>query len=126
VGNTVSLQVGGKVDTMHGAPVLVQGRVRTISDGEFVNKGSYMTGKRFQMGRTVVLQCGGITLLLSERKVLPFDAQHLRSVGIEPADYKIIVAKSAVAWRAAWWTRWSTTTSRRWSARSCRGTRAGN
>jgi microcystin degradation protein MlrC len=32
---------------------------------------------------------------------MPFDADHLTAVGIEPAERHILVAKSAIAWRAA-------------------------
>ena len=60
-----------------------------------------MTGEQVAMGRTVVLHCEGIDLVLMERKTPPFDAEHLRSLGIEPADVRIITVKSAIAWRAA-------------------------
>src|SRR5262249_59078762 len=39
VGATVTLPVGGKVDDRHGAPVMVTGRVRTLSDRRVVPKG---------------------------------------------------------------------------------------
>lgn len=96
------LRVGGKTDLMHGAPVNVRGRVRLISSGEYVHKGSYMTGTTMRMGRTVVLDCDGLDLVLMELKTMPFDAQQLRSLGIDPADKKIIVVKSAIAWQAAY------------------------
>lgn len=102
VGQPVTLQVGGKTDSMHGRPVTVRGTVRLISSGEYAHKGSYMTGQVMRMGRTVVLDCDGLTLVLMERKTMPFDAEQLRSLGIEPADQKIIVVKSAIAWQAAY------------------------
>lgn len=102
VGQPVRLDVGGKTDSMHGGPVQVQGIVRLISSGEYVHKGSYMTGQVMRMGRTVVLDCDGIVLGLMERKTMPFDAEQLRSLGIEPADQRIIVVKSAIAWQAAY------------------------
>lgn len=98
----VTLRVGGKTDALHGAPVEVRGRVRLISSGEYTHKGSYMTGTVTRMGRTVVLDCGGLDLVLMEKRAMPFDAQQLRSLGIEPADKKIIVVKSAIAWQAAY------------------------
>ena len=100
--SNVTLRVGGKTDSMHGAPIQVRGRVRLISSGEYVHKGSYMTGTTMRMGHTVVLDCDGLDLVLMERKTMPFDAQQLRSLGIEPADKKIIVVKSAIAWQAAY------------------------
>jgi microcystin degradation protein MlrC len=102
IGNFVSLRVGGKTDSFHGEPVQVHGRVRLISSGEYVHKGSYMTGTAMRMGRTVVLDCAGIDVVLMEHKTMPFDAQQLRSLGLEPADKKIIVVKSAIAWQAAY------------------------
>jgi len=102
IGNTVVLHVGGKVDPRHGPPVQVHGRVRLISAGEYVHQGSYMTGQITRMGKTVVLDCDGSDLVLMERKAMPFDAQQLRSLGIEPADQKIIVVKAAIAWQAAY------------------------
>ncbi len=101
VGAEVSLTAGGKTDALHGSPVPVTGRVRLLSDGDYVHKGPYMTGQTTRMGKTCVLRCQGVTLALTERKTPPFDAQQLRSLGIEPADQKILVAKSAIAWRAA-------------------------
>lgn len=100
VGQEVELLVGGKTDQLHGQPVAIKGRAHLISDGSYTRKGPYMTGEQIHMGRTVVLQCDGIDLVLMERKTPPFDAEHLRSVGIEPAEAKIIVVKSAIAWRA--------------------------
>ncbi|NVM57689.1 MAG: MlrC C-terminal domain-containing protein, partial [Desulfobacterales bacterium] len=50
---------------------------------------------------TVVLDCQGLDLVVMERKTPPFDAEQLRSLGIEPADKRIIVVKSAIAWRSA-------------------------
>ena len=100
--NEVSLVVGGKSDDLHGPPIEVWGRVRLISDGRYRNKGAYMTGREVNMGRTVVLDCGGVTLVLTERKTPPFDAQQLRSLGIEPAEQQTIVVKSAIAWRSAY------------------------
>ena len=104
VGNDLELWVGGKVDHWHGQPVHVRGRVAHIGSGRYVNKGSWMTGREMNMGRSVVLNCMNdtIQLLLTDRKIVPFDAEQLRSQGIQPEAQHIIVVKSAVAWRAAY------------------------
>jgi len=101
VGQEVELLVGGKTDDLHGEPVAVKGRVHLISEGSYTRKGPYMTGERADMGRTVVLHCEGMNLVLMEKKTPPFDAEHLHSLGIEPSEARIIVVKSAIAWRAA-------------------------
>ena len=101
VGGTFSGEVGGKTDRFHGNPVTVQGTVRLLADGRFTYRGSYMTGQERAMGRTAVLDIAGNHLVLTERKTMPFDAQHLRAVGISPEWCRAIVVKSATAWRAA-------------------------
>ena len=52
------------------------------------------------MGRTVVVQVGGVEIIVSEKRIQPFDAEVIRSVGIDPEDRKIVVLKSAVHFRA--------------------------
>ena len=100
VGNRVQLNVGGKTDTQHGAPVALTGSVKTLSDGGFIHKGPMGRGTAGNMGRTAVVQVGGIEIILTERRIQPYDAQVLRSVGIEPKARKLIALKSAVHFRA--------------------------
>ena len=52
------------------------------------------------MGRTAVIQVGGVEIILTERRIQPYDAEVLRSVGIEPQARKLIALKSAVHFRA--------------------------
>ena len=72
-----------------------------------------MTGFKTSMGETAVIESEGIQIVLTSLRTMPFDAEHLRCVGIEPASLEIIVVKSAIAWKAAfgdiarkvmWWT----------------------
>lgn len=98
----VSLEVGGKVDDLHGDPIPIEGEVRLISNGKFYYKGEFRTGSKVNMGPTVVLDCQGIILVLTTFKTLPFDQEQLRCLGIEPKDQRIIVVKSSTAWRAAY------------------------
>ena len=100
VGNSVQLNVGGKTDTQHGAPVALTGSVKTLSDGRFILKGPMGRGTTGNMGRTAVVQVGGIEIVLTERRIQPYDAQVLRSLGIEPTARKLIALKSAVHFRA--------------------------
>ena len=94
--------VGGKVDRLHGDPIRVDGRVALLADGRYRHTGSYMTGYETSMGRTAVVQAGGVKIVLTSLRTMPFDAGQLTSVGIDPAEQRIIVAKSAIAWRAAY------------------------
>jgi microcystin degradation protein MlrC len=55
-----------------------------------------------KMGRTAVVETRGIKIVLTEIKVPPWNLEQLRSVEITPENEKIIVVKSAVAFRAAY------------------------
>lgn len=101
VGATVELRVGGKATAMHGAPLPVAGRVRLLSDGEYRHVGAYMTGKRSSMGRTAVLDCGPVELVLTERRVMPFDIGYLQVLGVRAEAKRVITVKSAIAWQTA-------------------------
>jgi microcystin degradation protein MlrC len=100
VGEEVELEVGGKSIALHGEPVALCGYVQAVTDGNFQHKGPMARGKRAQMGRTAVVRVGGVEIILTEQRLQPFDAEVLRSVGIEPVDRKLIALKSAVHFRA--------------------------
>jgi microcystin degradation protein MlrC len=102
VGQEITLEVGGKSDSNHGKPVKVRAHVRLISDGVFVNWGHMRDSITENMGRTAVLETNGIKIVLTEIKMPPWNLEQLRSVGIAPEREKIIVLKSAVAFRAAY------------------------
>lgn len=100
VGEDVELLVGGKISTLYGEPVRVRGRVKTISDGIYYNKGPWNTGIKVNFGRTVVLSTGTIDLLLSEGCQSPNDPEVFRRNGIEPTDYRILALKAKNHFRA--------------------------
>ncbi|MEZ4613490.1 MAG: MlrC C-terminal domain-containing protein, partial [Caldilineaceae bacterium] len=88
-GATVTLDVGGKVDTWHGAPVTVTGEVRRLWEGTFTaelpnNHFASFFGNTIRMGRTVWLRVDGVNVVLTARKTPPFDLGQLRGVGVIP------------------------------------------
>lgn len=98
---TLTLEVGGKIDPAHGAPVPVTGRVRTVSDGRFVHKGPMMRGLAGRLGPTAVLEVGGIKIILISHRWQTLDPEMIRFVGIEPERERILVVKSSIHYRAA-------------------------
>jgi microcystin degradation protein MlrC len=99
VGQTITLSVGGKLNPAYSTPLTVTGRVKLISDGEFYYKGSCYTGRRVQMGRSVVLQVNAVNLLIGERSMPTTDPEMYRSQGIEPRDMKLVLCKSPLSFR---------------------------
>ena len=102
VGQAVRLMVGGKTDGFHGDPVELVANVKLISDGIFKNRGHMRDGIVEDMGRTAVVETGGIKIVLTDKKMPPWNLEQLRSLGITPEHQKIVVVKSAVAFRAAY------------------------
>ena len=102
VGGDFDGLVGGKTDDLHGPPVRAEGKVEYLRDTSFTHKGSYMTGFVTSMGRTAIVNTGGVRIVLTSLRTMPFDTEQLRCVDIEPAAQRIIVVKSAMAWRAAY------------------------
>jgi microcystin degradation protein MlrC len=102
-GNAIEIDLGGKSDAMHGAPVRVRGEIAHLSDGIYRTSGSWMTGQEFSMGPTAVLELDeGIIVVVTSRAVPPFHLEQLTSNGIDPTRAAIITAKGAIAWRAAY------------------------
>jgi len=80
-GQSVSLAVGGKLDTVHGKPLGLVGTVQTIKEESDIG------------GRSAVLRIGGVQLILTEKRK-PF---HLRAdfirLGIDPLELTVTVVK---------------------------------
>ena len=101
VGNTVTMKIGGKTEPWVGDPLEVAGTVRLISDGRYVSSGPMGRGSERSMGRTAVLNVKGIDVILTERSQQATSLALYRSLGLEPTEYKILLVKSCVHYRAA-------------------------
>jgi microcystin degradation protein MlrC len=104
IGTTITLNVGGKTDDLHGAPVTVTGRVRTLFDGPYEDPLPTHGGWRFfDQGLTAVLETTDQhTILLTSRRVGNTSLEQHYSVGVNPARHKIVVAKGVVSPRPAY------------------------
>jgi microcystin degradation protein MlrC len=104
VGSNVTLALGGKMDMpsigRRGEPLEVTGRVRLISDGDFIVRGPMYTGVTMHMGKTAVLDTGSIQFVVIENNHEPFDLEMFRSVGIEPTIKRYLLLKSRIHYRA--------------------------
>ncbi|MCA3178313.1 MAG: M81 family metallopeptidase [Burkholderiaceae bacterium] len=104
VGAEVTLDVGGKAPMPSigapAAPLRVTGTVKRITDGVYRLRGPMGTGARTNNGPTVVLQVGGVELVLISLYQEPFDLECFFSVGVDPTRKRFVVIKSRVHWRA--------------------------
>lgn len=76
-GTHLSVPVGNKQPLIklgiEKAPIVLEGTVRTISNGRFTISGPIYTGQRMEMGRTVLFDTGRVRLVLVERTQEPLD-----------------------------------------------------
>ncbi|MCZ2073860.1 MAG: M81 family metallopeptidase [Bryobacterales bacterium] len=109
IGKTVEMNVGGKTDNLHGRPVLVRGRVKSMHEGKYTETEiRHGGGRYYNMGHTAVIEVEGSTrelpnlLLVTTARSSPNSLHQLISNGVYPTRQKIIVVKGAIAPRAAY------------------------
>ena len=103
VGSEVSLMVGGKTDNLHGEPVAIQGKVRLIHDGHFIETEPRHGGQKYHnQGLTAVVAVRDSLVVLTSKRQTPFSLHQLLSLGIDPKAMRMIVVKAAIAYRAAY------------------------
>lgn len=109
IGATLTLQVGGKTDDMHGVPITVTGKVKCLHDGKFEERAARHGGVRWgDQGLSALLELQPAPgkqasyILLTTHRAAPMSLHQLQSVGIEPTYMKILTVKAAIAWKAAY------------------------
>ncbi len=103
-GRRVRLRAGGKTDGLHGEPLEDDFTVVGLHDGRFEESEPRHGGfTAFDQGRSAVVRSdGGLTLLLTSRRMAPFSLHQLASCGLDPAAFRCIVAKGVHAPLAAY------------------------
>ncbi len=111
IGGEVSLEVGGKSDDLHGKPVLITGRVRSLHDGAFFEPEQRHGGiTRCNQGLTAVIEVAPYApepenqtlVVVNSRRTAPMSLVQLTSLGIEAHRKRILTVKAAIAYRAAY------------------------
>jgi len=107
IGQKMTLAVGGKGSPLDPGPVTLEVELISRSDGvfELEDKNSHLVGslgKIINMGPSAVVKHRGLTILLTSRKLPPFDLGQWRSQGINPEDLSMIGVKAAVGHRVAY------------------------
>jgi microcystin degradation protein MlrC len=109
VGQPFNMEVGGKTDKLHGEPVRVRGRIKSLHDGKYVETEiRHGGGRYYDMGLTAVVEAEGSTidlpnlLLLTAKRSSPNSLHQLISNGVYPQRQKILVVKGTIAPRAAY------------------------
>ena len=107
IGQQVVLSVGGRGSRLDPGPLELTVTLKKQTDGLFTlhDQQSHlasMVGSRFDMGRCAVVECQGITILLTTNRTPPMDLGQWYHVGVDPAQFSFVGVKAAVAHRRAW------------------------
>jgi microcystin degradation protein MlrC len=102
VGDIVTVSLGGKVDpAIGGAPLQLTGRLKLLSNGNYVGDGPMIGGLRKSWGPTAVLAVDGIDILIASLSSQVLDLQQFKAFGIDPAAKSVVALKSMQHFRAA-------------------------
>ena len=91
VGATITVALGGAIDSRRFAPMEVSAKVRLLSDGQ-ARLETMKTG--LDAGPTAVLQFGNFTVVVFSKTLSLFDRAMYYANGLDPTDFDLIVVKS--------------------------------
>jgi microcystin degradation protein MlrC len=103
VGNELTVSLGGKLNMpaleIPSQPLEITGRVKILSEGRFPATVAMSRGLTMNMGKSAVLSCGSVDIVVVSRHIEPFDPGCFRSLGIEPTGVKFLMLKSRIHYR---------------------------
>ena len=95
LGARMVVELGGKIDRRHGKPL--HGEVTLLSrhDGKFrETQPSHAGSGEFDQGPTAIVRTSsGTTVMLTSRRMAPWTLAQLRSCGLDPSSFRVLVAK---------------------------------
>ncbi|WP_339713179.1 M81 family metallopeptidase [uncultured Sneathiella sp.] len=104
IGNEITLKLGGKTDMPSigeaGEPLTLTGKVKTLTNGEWIVRGPMYTGVKVFMGPTAVLDTGNMEIVIVSNHHEPWDTGVFTSVGIQPEYKRYLILKSRIHYRA--------------------------
>ncbi len=101
VGGRYRGPIGGRTLAAQGTPVQVDGVITFAEDVRYRRDSTWMTGQPANMGLVATIRAGGVSIIVSTERTMPFDTLHLRLPGIDPARAKMITMKCGSAWSTA-------------------------
>ena len=102
VGDTVSVEVGGKRDPRFGAPAPVSARILCLTEGSITDDGPFGDSPTIDVGAIACLAVDNVRLVLTERVIKGPQPSLFRKVGIEPFDAKIVMLKSGIGYKVTY------------------------
>ncbi|MBM3279083.1 MAG: M81 family metallopeptidase [Candidatus Handelsmanbacteria bacterium] len=97
-GATLDLEVGGRMDP-YSHPLPLRAIVRTLGKVQYTLSGHGGHNLPVDMGRAAVIASGDLTLVLVEETGPGSSPRLYEAVGLDPRDFKIVIAKSPEGFR---------------------------
>jgi len=95
----INIDLGGKSGYPGSRPFTTDFKVLAVSSGRFRATGPMLAGAEIDLGPTVLLEVGGVRVVVGSKTVQTMDQSMFRHLGIEPVRQKIIAIKSSVHFR---------------------------
>ncbi len=103
VGADVSLDLGGRTAMplvrQENTPLRISGRITALSDGQLTVTGPVFTGTSLNMGPSGVIDTGTMQIIVTSRRIEPYDLGIFRSLGIEPTQKRYLILKSRIQYK---------------------------
>lgn len=99
-GARVQLELGSHSGLPGHAPLRGEYRVVRVGDGAFTCTGPFYRGARMRLGPTVLLEIGGVEVVVTSKKAQAADREMFRHVGVDTGTRRIVAVKSSVHFRA--------------------------
>jgi microcystin degradation protein MlrC len=104
VGQEITLDLGGNTDMpalgLKGQPLRLTGKIRRLSDGEWIVRGPMYTGTRVSTGPTALFETEGVSIVVTSLHHEPWDIGIFTSIGIDPRACRYLLLKSRIHYRA--------------------------
>jgi microcystin degradation protein MlrC len=94
IGNEGEFSLGGAYEPRFQKATKVHAYVKSLHDGTYTPTGG-STAYLQQTGKTAVLQVGNIDIVVNTKMGASGDPKVYRAFGIEPAEYRLVMVKSA-------------------------------
>lgn len=99
-GETIAVQLGGKTDELHGAPVEAEAYVKCLTDGRFIYQTPMGRGSKVDLGPMARLVIGNVDVIVSSVRTQTLDTEVFLLHGIDVARYRVVALKSQQHFRA--------------------------
>lgn len=99
-GAEIRIALGGKHGPEGVQPYSGTFRVTRLGDGRMRTTGPSVGGRNIDLGPMALLTLGGVSVVVSSKRMQAHDQAPFRHLGVEPKDQKILALKSTVHFRA--------------------------